>query len=228
MFDGTGFFVLLVAETIYDIRHFLLLLLTTLLMFGVPILLLDANSDAQKPLIEDSFHFWLLDFLYNQYLLCLGEFGLDNFGDHPQAVLVYLFFVAATFFSQLTILNMLIAIMGESFSRVFESRDVNSTRMKLELLADLSAVLPQQSPEPERATNLLLVKPIHEEDDDEDDEWEGTLRRLTRLIERQGTLVKADLGARCDKLQQTLEETNKKEQLSNRLLKAHIDSSVRT
>ena len=96
-----------------------------------------------KPLIDGAFNFWLLDFLYNQYLLCLGEFGLDNFGDHPQAVLVYLFFVAATFFSQLTILNMLIAIMGETFSRVYENRDVNSTKMKLQLLADLAAVLPQ-------------------------------------------------------------------------------------
>ena len=53
-------------------------------------------------------------------MLALGDFGLDNFGSHPQAILAYLFFIAATFISQLTMLNMLIAIMGDSFDKVIE------------------------------------------------------------------------------------------------------------
>ena len=83
LFEDTAFYVLLVFETLKDIRHFLFLLLTTLMMFGVPMLMLDANSSDGKEVIEETFGFWLADLIYNQYLLALGEFGMDNFGDHP-------------------------------------------------------------------------------------------------------------------------------------------------
>ena len=39
-------------------------------------------------------------------------------------------------------LNMLIAIMGDSFERVFENREIHAVRMKLSILGDLSALLP--------------------------------------------------------------------------------------
>ena len=65
LFEDTAFYVLLVGETLYDIRYFLLLLLITLMMFGVPLLMLDANSLEDKELIEASFGFWLADLLYN-------------------------------------------------------------------------------------------------------------------------------------------------------------------
>ena len=44
--------------------------------------------------------------------------------------------------SQLTMLNMLIAIMGDSFDRVFENQEIHSVSMRLQILGDLSAVLP--------------------------------------------------------------------------------------
>ena len=99
LFDETGFYVLLVAETLYDIRYFLLLLITTLMMFGVPLIMLDGNSEEGSELIDGTFNFWLVDLVYNQYMLSLGEFGMDNFDAHPQAVLVYIFFILATFFT---------------------------------------------------------------------------------------------------------------------------------
>ena len=45
LFEKTGFYVKLVEETLYDIKYFILLLLTTLIMFGVPVVMLDASSD---------------------------------------------------------------------------------------------------------------------------------------------------------------------------------------
>ena len=108
------------------------LLLTTLMMFGVPLLFLDANTEyGNYDLIESSFNFWVLDLVYNQYLLSLGEFNMDGFEDHPERVLVILFFIASTFFTQLTMLNMLIAIMGDSFAKVTENSEINGIIMKL-------------------------------------------------------------------------------------------------
>ena len=147
LFEQTAFYVLLVGVTLRDVRYFILLLLTTLMMFGIPLVMLDASSYEGKELIDPAFNFWLFDLMYNQYLLSLGEFGMDNFSDHPQAVLVYFFFVLATTISQLTMLNMLIAIMGDSFDKVIENKDVNITKMKLSILGDFSVVLPQKDAE---------------------------------------------------------------------------------
>ena len=73
-------------------------------------------------MIDDTWHNWLLNLLFNQYMLAMGSFGMENFNSHPQTVLVYTFFFAATFISQLTMLNMLVAIMADSFDRVYENR----------------------------------------------------------------------------------------------------------
>ena len=40
-------------------------------------------------------------------------------------------------------LNMLIAIMGDTFERVMENKDVNATKTKLGLMADMSNVMAQ-------------------------------------------------------------------------------------
>ena len=83
LFEDTAFYVLLVGETLFDVRYFLLLLLTTLIMLGVPLVILNSSSQEEKELYDGVFDFWVFDLMYNQYLLSLGEFGLDNFGDHP-------------------------------------------------------------------------------------------------------------------------------------------------
>ena len=68
--------------------------------------------------------------------MSLGEFHIENFDRHPHSGLVYLFFFMATFFTQVTMLNMLIAIMSDTFDKVVENRDVYATKTKLRLLGD--------------------------------------------------------------------------------------------
>ena len=61
---------------------------------------------------------WLEDVLYNQYLLSLGEFQtLDSYPLGSLPDLIVLMFIGATFFTQITMLNMLIAIMADVFER---------------------------------------------------------------------------------------------------------------
>ena len=47
----------------------------------------------------------------------------------------------ATFISQLVMLNMLIAIMGDSFNKEVENKELNRTKTKLEMLGDFSFIL---------------------------------------------------------------------------------------
>ena len=47
----------------------------------------------------------------------------------------------ATLFTQLTMLNMIIAFMGDTFERIAENKDVYAAKGKLELLADYAFLL---------------------------------------------------------------------------------------
>ena len=84
---------------------------------------------------------------------------MDNFANQPQSYLCYIFFVMATFITQLTMLNMLIAIMGDTFERVIENRDVNATRTKLELMSDLVSTLQQTTEEEETKYFMFIAQP---------------------------------------------------------------------
>jgi len=137
LFEQTAFYILLVEETMRDVSSFLILLTTALMMFGVPMVMLNLNRLEDNSVVDEPFGFWGINMLLNQYLLALGEFSYDNFANEPQSYMCYMFFVFATFITQIAMLNMLIAIMGDTFERVIESRDVNATKTKLELMSDL-------------------------------------------------------------------------------------------
>ena len=144
LFEQTAFYIKLMQETLKDIRAFLILILTALATFGIPMIILNLNLDAESQVVDDVFGFWLVNMLLNQYLLALGEFSMDNFASNSQATLCYIFFICATFISQVTMLNMLIAIMGDTFSKVIENRTVNAIKSKLELMDELAATMKQR------------------------------------------------------------------------------------
>lgn len=72
----------------------------------------------------------------NQYLLGLGEFLYDNFENSPNRILIWIFFISATFLINITFLNMLIAIMGDTFARVTENKEQEALKERTQMYAD--------------------------------------------------------------------------------------------
>ena len=126
-----------------DTGVFIILIFFALLMFGIPLIILNENRDEENAINEGPIGLWFFDMLIDQYLLALGEWGntRGNIAEGPQTRLIYVFFLLATFISLVTMLNMLIAIMGDTFDRMMENKDINAVRSKLELVADLVALL---------------------------------------------------------------------------------------
>ena len=117
--------------TLLEMASFTALFGLALLAFGMPLSMLNLNRDADNILIESSSGSWILDIVYNQYLLSLGEFAtMDNF-NAEQSQLVLLFFVMATIYTQITMLNMIIAIVGDSFDRAMENKVLFDTEPRL-------------------------------------------------------------------------------------------------
>ena len=85
----------------------------------------------------------------------------------------YTFFILSTFFCQLTMLNMLIAIMGDTFERITENRALYSTLTKLGLMGELADVIKERE---EDTKYFMFVVTPDEKDDDEFGDWEGSIK----------------------------------------------------
>ena len=50
----------------------------------------------------------------------IGEYNMEGFEAHPNTALCYVLFILTVLISQITFLNMLIAIMSDTFEKVIE------------------------------------------------------------------------------------------------------------
>jgi len=83
------------------------------------------------------------DAFFRQYLVGLGEFGMDNFSEQDK-IMVWIFFFLATFVTQLLFMNVLIAIMGDTFARVQEVKERSGKKERILLIHDFIWIIDLQ------------------------------------------------------------------------------------
>ena len=122
LFDSTAAFIRMLREIVLDIEPFLVFLLVCIAMFSNTFLIFDQSRRLQgrydERIIEEVFGIPWIDAFVRSYLVGLGEFGMDNYSSGEGGALVWIFFLLATFITQLLFMNLLIAIMGDTFDRV--------------------------------------------------------------------------------------------------------------
>ena len=78
LFGSTSFYIKLIRETIWDIRHFFILFVFILMTFGSMIIIMNEGR-GEDIIFTKYFDIKFIDAIFNQYLLVLGEFETDNF-----------------------------------------------------------------------------------------------------------------------------------------------------
>ena len=135
LFDRTAFFIKLILRTMVDVMPFFVIFFIFIFMFGSSLYILSMHRQSGQEIIDDIFDRWLINTFINQYLLTLGFYDMENFvGD--QQLFIYILFILATFLTQVTVLNMLIAILGNTFDMVKESQAKSEVEMKIQILAE--------------------------------------------------------------------------------------------
>ena len=71
-----------------------------------------------------------------------------------------------------------------------------------------------------------MAKPTEDQDDEEGEEWEGTLKRLTRVVERQAKATQEMLDSKAAKIEQSIEDSAARESSQNRLFRAQIEQQM--
>ena len=186
----------------------MILLLTALFICGLPIYMLNFYRYEGQKLIQNDLNNALANIFMNQYYLILGEFHNEYFSKQPHDWLCFLLFVLATFFTQITMLNMLIAIMGDTFERVTENKVVHARRTKLTLLAEYADVLGRES-EDSKFT-LFVIKP-QEEDLNELENWEGSLNSMRLYTAKIVEELKVDFTKKMEDIAEKIESSANRE-----------------
>lgn len=143
LFDDFAAFIRILSEIVVDTVPFMVFLVICIGMFSNSLLLLDQSrrlNGIDAPIDEPVFGFAWLDAFVRQYLVGLGEFGMDNFGEQD-GTLVWIMFLLATLVTQLLFMNLLIAIMGDTFARVQEMKLESATKERVAMISDFMWVL---------------------------------------------------------------------------------------
>ena len=113
--------------------------------------------------------------LQHVYLLALGEFNLDDYelGDGTDYFLLWIFFIGASFFLLIHLLNMLIAIMGETFGKFNEIKHQQTIRNHLRFVMDNQWRDPLGD---QRSQITYLIAAFHSIDDNDDNELLNSLQ----------------------------------------------------
>ena len=122
--------------------------------------------------------------MLNQYELALGEFNTDGFLDeNGGSEITWILFCLATMITQIMFLNMLIAIMGDTFERVTESREQSALVEKITILADYVYLVPREEEKKKTLNRYLFAVSPKTLGADELGSWEGTASMIKATVE---------------------------------------------
>lgn len=126
VFKPTRYLIKMIFEIIGDITTFLVILFTALFAYAQITYIMTDNTD--KELTTD---------LKNSYVLGLGELG--EFGDF--GYLQFFIFIMFSFLVPLVLMNMLIALMADSYTRVQSNAVAADARALADMLMEMEEVM---------------------------------------------------------------------------------------
>lgn len=80
----------------------------------------------------------VVDSIIAMYLMSLGEFDYGgNYGQGPDSKTAWVFFILGTYLTLIVFMNVLIAIMGDSYGRVSETKEQSALLEQVNIIQDL-------------------------------------------------------------------------------------------
>ena len=185
LFDSTAKYMRLITETMSDLVSFLFYLIVGMMASGFPLHFLNQRRIIDRkfggdydPIYERRFGIDFIDAMFTQYLNLFGAFEIDlqyRKYENRDVFLVYLVFLFCTFFTQVIIMNMLIAIMADTFARVDERKIQVGLKEKLQAIHDYYHILKVD----EKVRFLAVLRP---DSDENQDQWLGMLTTIKRKL----------------------------------------------
>tara|TARA_B110000285_G_scaffold234330_1_gene310895 strand:+ start:5703 stop:6308 length:606 start_codon:yes stop_codon:yes gene_type:complete len=120
LFSNTAYFINLILSTFSDSGSFALMLVIIICAFANLFFIIQLNIDegadyhyVEKYTGESVSSSWVA-----MYVLAAGDFHFSGYGKGPDVAIAWIFFILGTYLLLLVFMNVLIAIMGDTFGRV--------------------------------------------------------------------------------------------------------------
>ena len=207
-FQSTGPLVRMILAIVYDMRYFMLVLCISIaaVWTSFRLLLLD---DATLPLEElgDPANGLLLTF----NMLLLADFDLATF-DGEYTVLLRILFVLSMIMTPIVLLNLLIALMSDSYERIQDQADLEFQYLRARILAEQEAWLsPEQrrSADPKlypRWLHVLVPRGQGAGRVESGEQWQGVLHEL----KKEGRVGRQALHEKMERLDRAMSDQQKK------------------
>ena len=119
----------------------------------------------------------MLDSTLSQFKLMIGEYDIEGFVGHANPFFCYGLFVLTVLISQITFLNMLIAIMADTFEKVIEQKPRFSLKSRIAILTSMECIISSEKFDSESKIFMYVIQPerCEEEIDTQSDAWRGQL-----------------------------------------------------
>ena len=193
LFNTPAFFINLLSKTMDDVnfKAFMIMTILCVLTFtnvfyimnqerGTAFKYNDSENYFNMPLYsEDAGMSGVSEAFIYMYKLTLGDFGTKSYMGENSWFL-WAAFLLATFFLQITFFNMLIAIMGNTFSEVMDSKEESSMKERISILADFRLLLRSLRLDSEFQYLFVLKK---DTDSALGNEWNGELQEIRKQFE---------------------------------------------
>lgn len=121
IFAPTAAFIRMITEVIKDMSIFTLIFILGVITFANTFFMLDgANTNLIEERVAGDSWFQTIAYIY---INSMGEFDTDGFGKSEHSSALWLYWLGCTVMMQIIMLNLLIAIMGDTFDKVQEKRE---------------------------------------------------------------------------------------------------------
>lgn len=133
---------------------------------------------------------------YHVYLLSLGEFGLDDYAlgtadNYWDFIVLTAMFIFATFFLLIHLLNMLIAIMGETFAIHNETKDIQQVKSHLYFVLKQWNYL---NSIPDKEKVRFLISAVIKEEDTKEMEILENIKKEFSILDNKISKINTDIG----------------------------------
>ena len=180
-FEGPGVLISVTTEIVYQLRFFMLII--TVLLIGFSSAFAVAMPDNLA--FDDSAGFdgaVLTSGLLTSYLAMLGTFDIADYTNTESMA----FFALFLFLILVIMLNLLIALMSDTFERVMESWVFESRKMRINTIIEQELLMGESRNAEYFPEYLQVLRPVEEVSD----EWTGLSGQITATREE----VKREVG----------------------------------
>ena len=178
----------LLGSTLRDVLIFLILFFCILFTFGDALMIM--NEKRSSELYKNYFDISFFNSIFNQYLIGLGDFDIENYELLQHDWFVWVLFIFMTFLTQIVFLNMLIAIMGNTYAKEMEFRDQSALKEKIDIISDYVVITRREENVVKELAKFIFAITPATLSTDEDADWEGSVTTIKNAITDSNTQVK--------------------------------------